>query len=65
MNLSARGNIALGIHSEEFSAACGIQVDAERAEAVLAAQPFSVLVGPSWSASAQALPTAAQGTVAA
>jgi alkylhydroperoxidase family enzyme len=25
MNLSARGNVALGIHSQEFSAACGLQ----------------------------------------
>ena len=25
MNLSARANVALGIHSQEFSAACGLQ----------------------------------------
>jgi len=25
MNASARGNVALGIHSQEFSAACGLQ----------------------------------------
>ena len=30
MNMSARMNIALGIHSEEFAAACGLPPLAER-----------------------------------
>jgi alkylhydroperoxidase family enzyme len=35
MNSSARGNIALGIHSQEFSAACGLQPLATRSTEVV------------------------------
>ena len=37
MNSAARGNIALGIRSEEFAEACGLQPLATQAEAVAAA----------------------------